>query len=141
MYVRYVILMEHQDTQKEMGVFQALAVWEDALLEQGDKLQDYESQWFNETLAWFNENVRTARNVRSRFPRATFWFKESAKECINRVQMLVLLLEQYGFRTERLAAGSFDYILYEDEHQVVALSREDVTYKAAHLYEKYRRRR
>lgn len=140
MYIRYVILEEHSDTRKEIGVFQALSVMEDSLLEQGLKLQDYELEWMNEALTWFNQNVSNARKIANNYPKATYWFKARAKECIDRVQMLVLLLEQYGFHTKRMKADSFDYILYEDECQVLALSKEDVSYKEAHHYEKYRRR-
>jgi hypothetical protein len=140
MYIRYVILEDHSDTRKEMGIFQALSALEDFLLDQGLKLQDYESEWMSEGLAWFDQNVRCAGKFANNYPRATFWFKASAKECIDRAQMFVLLLEQYGFYTKRLEAESFDYILYEDEFQVLALSKEDVSFKDARRYEKYRRR-
>ncbi|MGH9753363.1 MAG: hypothetical protein ACREA2_11325 [Blastocatellia bacterium] len=141
MYIRYVILKEHRDTRKEMGVFQAFSVLEASLLERGLKLQDYELEWKSEALTWFNQNVKTASNIANNYPKATYWFKASAKDCIDRVQMLVLLLEQYGFHTKRIEADKFDYILYEDEYQVLALSKEDVPYKEARRYEKYRKRR
>jgi hypothetical protein len=141
MYVRYVILKEHDDTRKEMGVFQAFSELENFLLEQGLKLQDYESEWVSETLIWFNQNVRTARSIAVKYPNATYWFKASAEECIDRVQMLVLLLEQHGFHTKRIEADNFDYILYEDEYQALALAKEDVPFKEARHYDKYRRRR
>ena len=141
MYIRYVILREHDDTRKEMGVFQAFSVLEDSLVEKGLKFQDYELEWVSETSIWFDQNVRTARSISKNYPKARFWFKASAKECIDRVQMLVLLLEQHGFHTKRIEAESFDYILYEDEYQALVLDKEDVPYKEARHYEKYRRRR
>ena len=124
-----------------MGVFQAFTVLEDSLVEQGIKFQDYELEWLTETVTWFNQNVRTARSIANNYPKATYWFKASAKECIDKVQMLVLLLEQHGFHTKRVEADSFDYIMYEDEYQVLALDKEDVPYKEARQYEKYRMRR
>jgi len=141
MYVRYVILEEHDETRKEMGVFQAFSALEDSLVEQGLKFQDYELEWLTETVTWFDQNLRTARTISTNYPKATYWFKASAKECIDRVQMLVVLLEQYGFHTKRIEADSFDYILYEDEYQALALNKDDVPYKEARHYEKYRRRR
>ena len=141
MYIRYVILKEHDDTGKEMGVFQAFSVLEDSLVEQGLKFHDYELEWLTEAVTWFNEKVRTARSISNKYPKATYWFKAGAKECLDRVQMLVLLLEQHGFHTKRIEADSFDYILYEDEYQALALSKEDVPYKETRYYEKYRKRR
>ena len=80
MYIRYVILGEHDDTRKEMGVFQALCVLEDSLVGQGLKLQGYESEWMSETLAWFDQNVKTARSISNKYPKATYWFKASVSK-------------------------------------------------------------
>jgi len=48
------------------------------------------------------------------------WFKSSAMQHIGRIYEMVCILEQHGIYVQVLKADRPGYIVYQDEHQVVA---------------------
>jgi uncharacterized short protein YbdD (DUF466 family) len=48
------------------------------------------------------------------------WFKSSATHHIGRIYQMVYILEQYNLYVRVLKKERPGYIVYEDEHQVVA---------------------
>ncbi|AGB44491.1 hypothetical protein Mesau_02048 [Mesorhizobium australicum WSM2073] len=84
-----------------------------------------------EQLSWFETNLAVpTRFSTSRHPRAQetaiSWIRSSAKEHVRRLRLLVALVEELGhtaideIRTERPG-----YVVFEDDHQVVALPFAD----------------
>ena len=82
-------------------------------------------------LAWFEANMAVpTRFSTSRHPRASetaiCWVKASAGDHVRRLRLLVALVEEAGrvwideLRTERPG-----YVVFEDDHQVVALPFAD----------------
>ena len=82
-------------------------------------------------LAWFEANMAIpTRFSKSRHPRAretaVCWVKASAVDHVRRLRLLVALVEEAGrvwideLRTERPG-----YVVFEDDHQVVALPFAD----------------
>jgi hypothetical protein len=85
---------------------------------------DYERLW--ELFDWFNEYLkRPHRFSRSRRcgdgpGKAVCWFKPTAREHIACAREMVALLEDYGVPIWTLKTPKVGYVVYEDEHQVVA---------------------
>ena len=48
------------------------------------------------------------------------WFKSSATEHIAKIYEMAYLLEENGYAVRRFQERRVGYIVYEDEHQVVA---------------------
>ena len=80
-----------------------------------------------EQLAWFEANMAVpTRFSTSRLPRARgtaiCWVKANALEHVRRLRSLVALIEAAGHvRTDELRTERPGYIVFEDDHQVVAL--------------------
>ena len=54
------------------------------------------------------------------------WFKSSAREHIAKVYEMAYLLEENSFAVRVFRSRRVGYIVYEDEHQVVAEPFSDV---------------
>lgn len=84
-----------------------------------------------EQLAWFEANMaQPDRLSASRHPRAQetalSWVKASADEHVRRLRLLATLVEQVGhFGIDQLRTERPGYIVFEDDHQVVALPFAD----------------
>ncbi|MDO6591351.1 hypothetical protein DS901_00880 [Loktanella sp. D2R18] len=84
--------------------------------------------YLNTLLGWFYHNLQTP----DRFNRSTSkgnyrrnamglsWFKPDAKDMIAKAFELVALLEENGHRIEIIKSHRIGYIVFEDQHQVVA---------------------
>lgn len=76
---------------------------------------------------WFNANLaRPTRFTAAKAPfwrkrnRALSWFKDSAIDHIAQIRELVEILESHHVHVRTLKAKRVGYIVYEDEHQIVA---------------------
>ncbi|RWP65635.1 hypothetical protein [Mesorhizobium sp.] len=84
-----------------------------------------------EHLSWFEANMaEPTRFSASRHPRAQetaiSWVKASADEHVRRLRLLVALVEEAGrIRIDELRTKRPGYIVFEDDHQVVALPFAD----------------
>ena len=79
----------------------------------------------NQILHWFEDNLaEPERLALSSKPRrkaqAISWFRDGAKEHIVRMRELRTLLDSYGITVDMLRERRPGYVVYEDEHQVVA---------------------
>jgi hypothetical protein len=126
MYLRFVVSERHENSDREAGIFSALYA-----LERGGELDAGEIAWFREAEAWLNANLsrpdRFAWSSRPNSPeQAISWFKATAGKHVSRVRELVSLLEHKGIAVSELRTEKPGYVLYEDQHQVVAMpfSRE-----------------
>lgn len=84
-----------------------------------------------EQLAWFEANMaEPTRFSTSRHPRvqetAISWVKASAEEHVRRLRLLAAFVEEAGhLKTDELRTARPGYIVFEDDHQVVALPFAD----------------
>ncbi|TGQ43793.1 hypothetical protein [Mesorhizobium sp. M00.F.Ca.ET.216.01.1.1] len=84
-----------------------------------------------EQLIWFENNMaKSTRFSTSRHPRAQgtaiSWVKASAHEHVRRLRLLVALVEEAGHvQIDELRTERPGYIVFEDNHQVVALPFAD----------------
>lgn len=84
-----------------------------------------------EQLAWFEANMaEPSRFSASRHPRAQetalSWVKAAATEHVQRLRLLAALVEQAGhLRIAELRTERPGYVVFEDDHQVVALPFAD----------------
>jgi hypothetical protein len=128
MYIRFVVSERDEDSGRERGVFSALYA-----LDASGELASYERDWFHEAEAWFNENLprpdRLAWSSRPNAPeRAISWFKASAVDHVTCMRELVALLEHKAIVVTELRTERPGYVVYEDEHQVVAMPFERETF-------------
>ena len=128
MFVRFVVTERHESSDQERGVFSAL---DD--LERRGELAAYELEWFQVTEAWFNKHLRRpdrfAWSSRPNAPeRAISWLKLSATNHVRRMRELVALLEHKDIPVRELRTERPGYVVYEDDHQVVAIPFANETF-------------
>lgn len=79
-------------------------------------------------LAWFETNLaiperfnRTkSKGYYRRNAAGVSWIKASAHEHIAKMRALVLILENNGYVVSQLATTRPGYVIFEDDHQVIA---------------------
>jgi hypothetical protein len=119
-YLRFVTSEIDPDSGVEAGVFVAAY-----RLYYGDRLPEYEDERLRDLLAWFRANLRRpnrfSRSSRGGGPgRGICWFRPTAREHLARIHEMVAIIEDNGVLIRRIKAPKVGYVLYEDEHQVVA---------------------
>ena len=120
MYLRFVIPVLDEHSQRRQGVFQAAYDLRDS-----GRLPEYQQTELRKLLRWFGDKLEEPeRFSRSRrpgaHPSAISWFKDSAGECIKCIRHICRILEEHDIPVEMIATERPGYIVYEDEHQVVA---------------------
>lgn len=122
MYLRFVVPEIDQDSERALGVFHA--VWN---LRDSGKLYAFEEDHHDEVRWWFSAHLeRPTRFTAAKAPlyrkkrRALSWFKDSATEHIARIRELIWILENHGVYVHSLKTERVGYVVYEDEHQIVA---------------------
>jgi hypothetical protein len=120
MLVRFVVGTRDPSSQVEAGLFAAAYELRDE-----ERLPDYDQTRLKELLVWFAKHLINPAplsevSARERRRRAISWFKSQAKEHIQRARELASLLEQYDVRVTMLTTDRPGYVVYEDEHQLVA---------------------
>lgn len=122
MYVRFVVAELNDDSERDLGVFQAAY----RLRNQG-KLYPYEEPHLDELLQWFNTHLEEPTRFTTAKPpyyrkrnRAISWFKDSAQEHILRIREIAAILENHGVPVRMVKSDRVGYVVYEDEHQIVA---------------------
>lgn len=120
MFIRFVIGRLDPDSGRRQGLFQA----GDELLESG-LMGPKDAAELRQLYAWFKANLpEPSRFSLSTRPhakaQALSWFRDSAAEHIRSMRVYRAILEDYGLRAEMLRTTRPGYIVYEDDHQVVA---------------------
>ena len=122
MYLRFVVAQVDKGSGRELGVFQAAYNLRDA-----GKLYPYEKPQLDELRQWFDTHLQEPTRFTASKPpyyrkksSAISWFKDSAREHVARVREIVAILENHGVRVRMIKADRVGYVVYEDEHQVVA---------------------
>jgi hypothetical protein len=119
-YLRFVSSEIDPESGVEAGVFVAAIKLRDS-----GALPFYDYERLFDIIVWFNENLeRPSRFSRSRRrgsrERAVCWFRPTAHEHLARAREMIALLEDYDVPIWTLKASKVGYVVYEDEHQVVA---------------------
>jgi len=122
MFLRFVVSEIDDDSESELGVFQAIH-----RLRQSGSLSDYELEQDDLIGRWFDKNLlKPGRFTAAKPPfrnkknRAISWFKDTAHEHVARVRSLVAILQNHGVNVRMLKTDRVGYVVYEDEYQVVA---------------------
>src|SRR5882724_5007599 len=122
MYLRFVVADIDEDSGEELGVFHAVRYLRD-----DGKLFWYEEEQHDLIREWFNNNLeKPTRFTNSKPPfyrkksKAISWFKDSAYGHIAHARSLVTILQNHGVSVQMLKTERVGYVVYEDEHQIVA---------------------
>ena len=121
--LRFVLLRSHPDTGVEEGVFSAAYDLRDSAL---TPISD--RRLLEGLLSWFEANLATpARFNRTKskghYRRRTAgvsWLKPTAVEHIAKMRALIVILEENGYRVSQITTKRPGYVVFEDDHQVVA---------------------
>lgn len=122
MFLRFVVPEIDDESERELGVFQAIH-----RLRKAGALSEHEMAQHDLIDKWFDKNLRKPTRFTAAKPpfyrkknRAISWFKDSAWEHIAQVRSLVAILRDHGISVQMLKADRVGYIVYEDEYQIVA---------------------
>jgi hypothetical protein len=120
MYIRFVVNAVDLDSGRRVGLFHAART----LCEEGAVSAEEEIALLA-IRDRFNENLeKPGAFARSKKPHAKAvaisWFKDSANTHISKMYKLRSILEAHGIQVEILKSAKPGYIVYEDEHQVMA---------------------
>lgn len=91
-----------------------------------DELMSYEFEIIKELLVWFSKNLRVPdrfsrkRNSSHKNEKGLSWIKSESSEAVSKLMELKALLEMRGILIDVQKTHKPGYIVYEDEHQVVA---------------------
>ncbi len=120
MFLRFVVGGDDEHHKLLTGL-----ITEARLLRDKDLLTNYERAQLEDIYEWFNNNLPCPPYSSSRWSRqAVSWFKDTAKEPIQQMRELSVLLESHGLLVRTLRSKNPGKVLYEDEYQVVVIERE-----------------
>lgn len=122
MYLRFTTQFVNPYGELETGIFMALRF----LRDDHSATKDEDVRKLKQLSVWFDKNLdKPTRfsNASNKNPAniSLSWFKDSAKEHIQKVHKLVEILEQYDFVVERVASKNPGYVVFEDEFQISAI--------------------
>ena len=121
--LRFVLLRSHPDTGVEEGVFSvAYDLCDSALTPISDR------RLLEGLLSWFDANPATpprfnrtkSKGYYRRKTAAVSWLKPTAAEHITKMRALIVILEENGYRVSQITTKRPGYVVFEDDHQVVA---------------------
>jgi hypothetical protein len=120
MFIRFVIASKDENSGRRQGLFQVAYQ-----LRASGHMNANDEQRLDEVLRWFDENLAEPERLAvSSKPRrkaqAISWFRDAAREHIARMREFQTLLDNYGIVVEMLRESRPGYVVFEDEHQVVA---------------------
>jgi hypothetical protein len=123
--IRFVTAKRHPPYGHRTGIFQAAY----AISREGG-LEAVEHQKLLDLLQWFRDNLAEPDRLSvSRHPRADetaiSWMKTSAREHVAQLRLVVTLITSTGLVVDQLRTMRPGYVVYEDDHQVVALPFAD----------------
>jgi len=126
-YIRFVSARRHIRSHRAEGIFQAAyRVRREIRLDPGAGV------WLEDVLGWLEENLHPPAWGEIRLPRDSlrrdhtlFWMKGAAREHVQAMRHLVVLLTHHGVATRVLRTGKPGYVVYEDQHQIGAIPFRD----------------
>jgi len=126
--VRLAVSTVDPDSQQPMGIFQAAYRLRRYTCLDAARKQDIDREltWFQEHLATPQRFVHTrSKGYYRRPPVAVSWFRAGATEHLRRAEVLGGALAACGLPVQRLRTQHPGYVVYEDDHQVVAVPFRD----------------
>lgn len=120
MYLRFVSAEIDWHSKVEAGIFTAAV-----MLLSGGSLAPYDEERLAELFRWFDDHLeeppRFSRRRRPGGPRrAVCWFKPEAREHLAKAHEMAALLDAYDVPVRMIKSARVGYVVYEDEHQIVA---------------------
>ena len=123
MYLRFIALTTNHESHVRDGVF--AAAWR---MRQDPELPADDEALLRMHLAWMNENMRMPTRFNRtkskahdrRAAKGISWFKDTAVEHIDRVRQVSEILGRHGIHIETITTDRPGFVVYEDEHQIVA---------------------
>lgn len=120
MYLRFVVDEKNPSSQKRLGIFHALRYLRD-----DGELSVEELDLMNQVMDWFaihlnTPDIFTHSNRNRSDPKAVSWFKDTANGHISNFRKIVAVLKAHGQNVEMITTDRPGYIVYEDDHQIVA---------------------
>lgn len=119
-FLRFIASDPERESDRPEGIFAAAY---DIL--HRDASPRYLQDEIHETLDWFAVELPIPdRFVRSRRPHRAdnglCWFKMDSGDCIRNVRYLVHLVTECGIPVREIQTDEPGYVIYEDDHQIVA---------------------
>jgi hypothetical protein len=121
--LRFVLPRSHPDTGVRDGIFRAAY----ALL-RGHQISLADRQTLEDLLSWFKANLAVPDRFNSSKSKGYYrrrtagisWLKPTAAEHIAKIHALVAVLENNGHKVSQITTERPGYVVFEDDHQVVA---------------------
>lgn len=118
MFVRLTIPVLGEYSHLPLGLFHGTYLIEDWLSD----FPDWERE-LDEALAWFSEHLPAPNEYVD--PHAIFWFKPTAKACLERARSVVQILQEAGQPVTVQTTRRPGIICYEDNWQFAAIRLTD----------------
>jgi hypothetical protein len=122
MYIRFITAEIDPESLRAAGVLGAAY-----RLRDNGRVPDHEKAKLRELLKWFDTyleepsrftNSKPPYNARKK--KAISWFKDTATDHIAKLREILAILDSHNIHFEMIKTDRPGYIVYEDEHQVVA---------------------
>ena len=115
MYLRFVVGGDDEHHRLLTGL-----ITEARLVRERGELAPHEEEQLSIAYEWFNTNLPCPPFSSSGWSRsAVAWFKDSARESIQRTREIASMLKQHGLQVRMLRSSNPGKVLYEDEYQIV----------------------
>jgi hypothetical protein len=115
MFIRFVVGGDDEHHKLLTGL-----VTEARLLRDKGELASYDIEHLEAIYEWLNSNLPCPPFSSSNWSRdVVSWFKDSAKEPIEKMRDLTVLLESHGRLVRTLYSKNPGKVLYEDDFQIV----------------------
>lgn len=122
-YIRFVVQQRDCDSGVSQGIFQqAFALSRNSSVASADR------QTLEEVMVWFRAHLRKperfnrsrSKGYDRRSTRGVCWFRSSAVEHLRQAHRVKTILEANGYPVSVITEHRVGYVVYADEHQVVA---------------------
>jgi hypothetical protein len=127
--IRFVMSVRHEESGFRDGFFRSAYRLRDSLI-----MTSADMESLADLLLWFDCNIeepdrfnRTkSKGWQRRNSKGLSWFRTNAGEQISKAYGIVALLRKYGHEVEEVRTNRPGFVVYTDEHQVVAEPFSDV---------------
>lgn len=122
-FLRFVLLRARPDTGVEDGIFSAAYRLRDTVdTPVSDRAR------LERLLSWFETNLATptrfnrtkSKGYYRRNTAGVSWLKPTAGEHLTKMRELTVILQENGYRVSQVTTKTPGYVVFEDDHQVVA---------------------
>jgi hypothetical protein len=122
-YIRFVIGKQNKNTEQEEGLFRSAYA-----LQRSIEISATDKKNLDDLIGWFEKNLKSpdrlnrskSKGYRRRTTKGVSWFKPEAVEHIDRMRSIAAVLEAYDHLTSQISTEKPGYVVYEDNHQIVA---------------------